>query len=52
MYEIAPMTAERASYFAAIRKLAASWDGSRPVRRFRSRAEFLASEDYQTVVSS
>jgi hypothetical protein len=50
MYEVAPMTAERASYFAAIRRLVASWDGTRPVRRFSSRAEFLASDDYLAMV--
>ncbi|MNL33862.1 hypothetical protein D3C87_1557960 [compost metagenome] len=49
MYEIAPMTAERATYFAAIRRLAAGWDGSRPVRSYPSRAAFLESDDYRAV---
>ncbi|MDR6858782.1 VOC family protein [Variovorax guangxiensis] len=45
MLEIAPMTAERARYFGGIKALADSWDGSRPVRKFCSRADYLASDD-------
>jgi catechol 2,3-dioxygenase-like lactoylglutathione lyase family enzyme len=45
MVEIAPMTPERSAYFSAIQALANTWDGSRPVRTYATRAEFLASED-------
>jgi catechol 2,3-dioxygenase-like lactoylglutathione lyase family enzyme len=51
MVEIAPMTPDRSTYFAAIKALADTWDGSRPVRRFASRAEFLASKDCKTAAS-
>jgi len=43
MVELVPMTPERRQYYGAIRALAASWDGSEPVRRYRSRAELLAT---------
>jgi hypothetical protein len=43
--EIAPMTPLRKAYMSAIEILASEWDGTRPLRRFASRAEFLASDD-------
>jgi catechol 2,3-dioxygenase-like lactoylglutathione lyase family enzyme len=45
MVEIAPMTPQRSAYFAAIKALADSWDGTRPVRTYANRAQFLASND-------
>ena len=45
MVEIAPMTPERSAYFAAIKALADTWDGTRPVRTYATRAEFLGSKD-------
>jgi catechol 2,3-dioxygenase-like lactoylglutathione lyase family enzyme len=45
MLEVAPMTAERVRYFGGIKALADNWDGTRPVRPYGSRAEFMASED-------
>jgi catechol 2,3-dioxygenase-like lactoylglutathione lyase family enzyme len=44
MVELIPMTPARQRYYAAIKKLAQEWDGSQPVRRFKTRAEFLASD--------
>jgi len=46
MIELVPLTDARASYFSAIKTLTTTWDGSRPIRRFKSRTEFLASADY------
>jgi hypothetical protein len=43
---VVPMTPFRHQYMSAIEHLAATWDGSRPVRSFHRRADFLASEDY------
>lgn len=45
MLEVAPMTPDRVQYFAGIKALADHWDGSRPVRVFLSRAEYMASAD-------
>jgi hypothetical protein len=45
MIEIVPLTAERSAYFSRIQRLARDWDGTRPVRRFKSREEFLASDE-------
>jgi len=45
MLEVGPMTPDRARYFGGIKALADKWDGTRPVRTFRSRAEFMASPD-------
>jgi catechol 2,3-dioxygenase-like lactoylglutathione lyase family enzyme len=45
MLEIAPMTPERARYFGGVKALADHWDGSQPVRSFRTRADYLASDD-------
>ncbi|MDR6861544.1 VOC family protein [Variovorax guangxiensis] len=45
MIELVPLTAMRQTYYGAIKRLAEKWDGGRPVRRFRTRADFLASED-------
>ena|SRR6478752_5466209 len=45
MVEVVPLTAARREYYSAIEVLARNWDGTRPVRRFRSRLDFLASED-------
>jgi hypothetical protein len=49
MLEIAPMTADRARYFGGIQALAQHWDGTRPIRAFRSRAEYMASDDCKPV---
>jgi hypothetical protein len=45
MLEVAPMTPERSKYFSGIKALADTWDGARPVRTYRTRADYLASED-------
>lgn len=45
MVEIVPWTADRAKYFGGIKALSDNWDGSRPIRRYPTRAEFLASDD-------
>jgi hypothetical protein len=45
MLEVVPMTDARATYFGAIKALADAWDGTRPLRKFKSRAEFLASPE-------
>ena len=47
--ELAPMTPFRQKYMNAIEKLARTWDGSRPLRRFSSREKFIASADFQSV---
>jgi catechol 2,3-dioxygenase-like lactoylglutathione lyase family enzyme len=47
LIELTPVTLERARYYNAFKVLAENWDGSRPVRRFANRAEFMASEDCQ-----
>jgi catechol 2,3-dioxygenase-like lactoylglutathione lyase family enzyme len=42
--EIVPLTADRIAYFGRIQRLSQIWDGvTRPVRRFKNRAAFLAS---------
>jgi catechol 2,3-dioxygenase-like lactoylglutathione lyase family enzyme len=43
---VVPMTDYRRTYMSAIERLAAAWDGGRPVRPFSSRAEFIASDDF------
>lgn len=43
MVELAEMTPNRAEFLGGIKALADSWDGSDPVRRFASRAAFIAS---------
>jgi catechol 2,3-dioxygenase-like lactoylglutathione lyase family enzyme len=43
---VVPMTDYRKTYMSAIEQLAAAWDGSRPLRKFKSRAEFIASDDF------
>ena len=45
MVEITPWNAERAAYFGRIKALANNWNGDRPVRKFKTRADFLASKD-------
>ncbi len=45
MVEIAPVTPERTRYFDGIKRLADTWDGSRPIRTFRTRAEYMNSPD-------
>lgn len=45
MVELVPMTPARRIYYGRIKSLASSWDGSRPIRRFRDSAEFLASDE-------
>ncbi len=43
---VIPMTPFRHSYMSVIERLAATWDGTRPLRRFNSRNEFIASDDF------
>jgi hypothetical protein len=43
--ELAPNTPTRNRYFGGIRALTRAWDGSRPIRRYRTREDYLASED-------
>ena len=44
--EVAPLTKERFSYFSRIQRLSQSWDGeTRPIRRFKDRGAFLASDE-------
>jgi catechol 2,3-dioxygenase-like lactoylglutathione lyase family enzyme len=46
--ELAPMTPFRKAYMSAIEKLATDWDGTRPLRRFASRDEFVESDDFKS----
>jgi catechol 2,3-dioxygenase-like lactoylglutathione lyase family enzyme len=48
MVELAPMTAFRQAYMQAIERLSQNWDGTRPVRKFKSREEFLKSDDFRS----
>jgi len=41
--EIVPWTSARNEYFSRIQRLSNGWDGTRPIRRFASRAAFLDS---------
>jgi catechol 2,3-dioxygenase-like lactoylglutathione lyase family enzyme len=43
--ELVPWTPFRGEYFGRIQQLSVDWDGSRPVRRFGSRAAFLESSE-------
>lgn len=43
--ELAPLTVARTTYFNGLKALARNWDGSRPVRRFKNRAEFMSSPE-------
>ncbi|UKA55179.1 VOC family protein [Arthrobacter sp. FW305-BF8] len=43
---VVPMTPFRQTYMKAIENLAATWDGSRPLRKFPTRADFIASDDF------
>ncbi|WP_226553876.1 VOC family protein [Celeribacter naphthalenivorans] len=45
MVELAPNSPGRVAYFAGIKSLSENWDGMRPIRRFATRAEYLASDD-------
>ena len=45
--ELAQNTPMRSRYFGGVKALTKAWDGSRPVRRYRTRDEYLASEDCQ-----
>jgi catechol 2,3-dioxygenase-like lactoylglutathione lyase family enzyme len=45
MVEVAPNSPSRRRYFGGIRALATGWNGSRPIRRFASREDYLASND-------
>jgi catechol 2,3-dioxygenase-like lactoylglutathione lyase family enzyme len=44
--EIVPMTPLRRATFTGVENLVRTWDGSRPVRRHRTRADFIASPDF------
>ncbi|TBB14934.1 hypothetical protein ELH48_35785 (plasmid) [Rhizobium ruizarguesonis] len=43
--ELAPNSYARNRYFEGIKHLATAWDGSRPVRRYKTREDYLASND-------
>ncbi|MCH6470728.1 VOC family protein [Sinomonas terrae] len=45
--ELAPLTPFRRTYMTAIERLSTAWDGTRPVRRFGTRNDFIASADFQ-----
>jgi catechol 2,3-dioxygenase-like lactoylglutathione lyase family enzyme len=45
MVEIFPMTTMRKKYAHGIRTLVENWDGDRPVRRYQTRQDFMASDD-------
>jgi len=45
MIEIVRMTAARQKYYRGIQRLAETWDGERPVRRFATYADYMASAD-------
>lgn len=48
MLEVVPLTPHRARYFGGVKALVERWDGSRPIRRFRTREDFVASSDYRS----
>ena len=52
LVEIAPMTPFRQTYMSAIERLAGSWDGHRPLRRFGSRDAFIASDDFKKAMET
>ncbi|MGE0154226.1 MAG: VOC family protein [Reyranellaceae bacterium] len=45
MAEIVRMTPARVKYYRGIRALAETWDGTRPVRRFATYADYMESDD-------
>ena len=45
MIEVVPLTPARTKYFGGVKALVEEWDGSRPIRRYANRAEFMASPD-------
>jgi catechol 2,3-dioxygenase-like lactoylglutathione lyase family enzyme len=45
MIELAPNTPARNRYFGGIKAMSENWDGSRPIRRYRTREHYLASID-------
>jgi catechol 2,3-dioxygenase-like lactoylglutathione lyase family enzyme len=45
LIELTPVTPERVRYFSGFKLLTETWDGSRPVRRYATRPEFMASND-------
>jgi hypothetical protein len=47
---VIPSTPFRQSYMTVIEKLAANWDGSRPLRRYSSRQEFIDSDDFRNAL--
>jgi catechol 2,3-dioxygenase-like lactoylglutathione lyase family enzyme len=44
--EVLPMTPLREKYYGGMKRLAETWDGSRPIRRYRTRSDYMASEDF------
>ncbi|KRF22387.1 VOC family protein [Phycicoccus sp. Soil802] len=46
---VVPMTPFRHSYMSVIEELARDWDGTRHLRRYATRADFLASDDFARV---
>jgi catechol 2,3-dioxygenase-like lactoylglutathione lyase family enzyme len=42
--EVVPMNDLRQATFEAVERLTAAWDGSDPIRRFRTRQEFVSSQ--------
>lgn len=51
MLELTAVTAERIQYYSGFKQLAAGWDGTRPIRRYRTRADYMASEDFKVQVA-
>jgi len=43
MIELVPLTPLRRQHYAGIKLLSESWDGQNPVRRFKTRPEFIAA---------
>lgn len=52
MVELAQMPPVRTTFLAGIKALAEGWDGSRPIRRYATRAAFNASEDCKAPASN
>lgn len=48
MIELNAVTPERLTYYEGFKLLAQSWDGSRPIRRYKTRADYIASADCQS----
>ncbi|MET3248803.1 catechol 2,3-dioxygenase-like lactoylglutathione lyase family enzyme [Burkholderia sp. OAS925] len=47
MVEVLPMTPLREKYYGGMKRLAETWDGSRPIRTYCTRSDYMSSEDYK-----